>query len=140
MTTRDPTQQARRLYRSKDDKMIAGIAGGLARYLGVDPVLTRLAFVALVLAAGTGVIFYLIGWLIIPLEGSERHAAGTSEVTPAPASGNGGPLARVITGSILVVIGALLLLDRVIPDLSKFFWPVALISLGIGLFTFGARR
>ena len=46
--------------------MIAGIAGGLGTYLGVDPVQFGLAIVALTLAGGAGVIAYIVGWIIIP--------------------------------------------------------------------------
>jgi phage shock protein C len=140
MTTEDQTKPTRRLYRSRDDKMIAGIAGGLAEYLGVDPVLVRIAFVALALAMGSGVLLYLIAWLIIPEKGGARAPAGDYGPPPASAGSHGSHLARIVVGSVLVVIGGLLLLDWVIPDLSKFFWPVALIGLGVGLFTYGARR
>lgn len=142
MTTEDQTKPTRRLYRSRDDKMLGGVAGGLAQYLGVDSVLIRLAFVALVLAGGAGVLIYLIGWLIIPVEGGAHAPADPIAYEPAPASppSRGTQMARVVFGSILIVVGGLLLLDWVLPDLSKFFWPVALIGLGVGLFTYGARR
>ena len=97
MTTQDPTKPARRLYRSSDDKMVAGIAGGLAAYLGVDAVLVRLAFVALVLAGGAGVLLYLIGWLVIPVEGSARFVAGAEAPHPAPAPTSSRP-AQVAVG------------------------------------------
>ena len=59
---------ARRLYRSRTDRKIAGVCGGLAAYLGIDPVIPRLIWVAFVLAAGAGVLAYLIFWLIVPQE------------------------------------------------------------------------
>jgi len=59
----------RRLYRSRDERMIAGVAGGLAEYLNVDPTLVRLAFVAFTLAGGgTGLVAYVILAIIVPLE------------------------------------------------------------------------
>jgi phage shock protein C len=48
--------------------MVAGVAGGLADYLGVDPTLVRIGFVALALMGGVAVPLYLAGWLIIPDE------------------------------------------------------------------------
>jgi len=62
---------SQRLMRSQSDKMIAGVAGGIGRYLAVDPVFIRLAFVALAFA-GVGVLLYPILWIIMPLEGSLR--------------------------------------------------------------------
>jgi phage shock protein C len=62
----------RRLYRSRRDRKIAGVCGGLAAYLGVDPVIPRLIWVLFALAAGTGLLGYLIAWLVIPLEPETR--------------------------------------------------------------------
>ncbi len=56
----------KRLYRSKKDKMLAGICGGLAEYFDVDPSLVRLATVLLCLYAGTGLLIYIIAAIIIP--------------------------------------------------------------------------
>ena len=58
----------KRLYRSRTDRKIAGVCGGLAKYMGIDPVLPRIVWVVLALAVGTGVVAYLICWLVIPLE------------------------------------------------------------------------
>lgn len=60
--------QSKKLYRSKTDRMFAGLLGGLGEYLEVDATLLRLAFVALVLFTGIfpGVILYLIAMLIVP--------------------------------------------------------------------------
>ena len=58
--------EQKRLYRSRDDQMIAGVCAGLAEYLDVDPVLVRLAMVLFTLAGGSGVIIYLIAWIIMP--------------------------------------------------------------------------
>ena len=58
-------QQAR-LMRSETDRMIAGVCGGLAEYLNVDPVLVRLAFVVLGLASGVGLVLYVLLWLLMP--------------------------------------------------------------------------
>jgi phage shock protein C len=66
----DPTQ---RLMRSRTEKVIAGVAGGIGQYLAIDPVIVRLAFAALCLT-GLGVVLYPILWLIMPVEGSQRAA------------------------------------------------------------------
>ncbi len=78
----------KRLYRSRDERMIAGVAGGLAEYFGIDPTLVRLAFVAFTLAGGSGVLAYLILAIIMPLEpypGAMREQPeirGAAHVTP----------------------------------------------------------
>lgn len=59
---------SKRLYRSKNEKMIAGVCGGLASYFGIDPTLVRLVFVLLLFAPPSGLLIYLIMWLIMPLE------------------------------------------------------------------------
>ncbi|MFQ3632613.1 PspC domain-containing protein [Roseiflexus sp.] len=58
-----------RLMRSRDDAIIAGVAGGIARYLEVDPTIVRLIFVLLVFS-GVGVLLYPVLWIIMPLEGT----------------------------------------------------------------------
>ncbi|HHX43933.1 MAG TPA: PspC domain-containing protein [Chloroflexi bacterium] len=61
----------RRLYRSRTERMVEGVCGGLAQYLNVDPSLVRLAFVAFSLAYGSGLLIYLLAAIIIPLEPEE---------------------------------------------------------------------
>lgn len=58
----------RRLYRSERDRMVAGVCGGLADYLGVDPVLVRVVFVILALVNGIGLLAYLVLALVVPRE------------------------------------------------------------------------
>ena len=60
--------QKKRLYRSRDDRMLGGVAGGLAEYLDMDPTLIRLAFLLLFLFHGAGPLIYLAMWLIVPEE------------------------------------------------------------------------
>ncbi len=75
----------RRLYRSNTDKMFAGVCGGLGKYLDVDPTLIRLLFVLAVLAGfGSGVVFYLILMIIMPLEG-QAPVSFAPPTTPARA-------------------------------------------------------
>lgn len=62
------SSETKRLYRSRDDRMIGGVCGGLADYLNVDPTLIRLLLVLLAFAGGPGIVAYLILWIIVPLE------------------------------------------------------------------------
>lgn len=66
---------ARQLRRSADDKMLAGVAGGLARYLEADVTLVRVIIAVLALFTGAGVALYLAAWLFIPEDGADQPAA-----------------------------------------------------------------
>jgi phage shock protein PspC (stress-responsive transcriptional regulator) len=91
----------RRLFRSKDDRVIAGVCGGLASYLNVDPVLVRVVTVVLVAFGGVGLLLYLAAWLLVPAEGT-----GTAERTGAQrAAIIAGAVALVIAGGALVPDG-----------------------------------
>jgi phage shock protein PspC (stress-responsive transcriptional regulator) len=69
-TTTDttPTESERRLIRPADDRVVAGVCSGLARYFGLDPLVYRIAFAALILLGGSGLILYAAAWLVIPDE------------------------------------------------------------------------
>lgn len=58
----------KKLYRSVSDKQIAGVCGGLAKYLGIDSTVVRLVWAAAVILAGAGLLLYLIAWVLIPQE------------------------------------------------------------------------
>jgi phage shock protein PspC (stress-responsive transcriptional regulator) len=90
--------EPRRLHRSRDDRVIAGVCGGLARYLNVDPVIVRVTAVALVFAGGAGIFLYLAAVLLVPNEGE------------GGAPGDPPRRAVVIAGAVAlaVAIGALL--------------------------------
>jgi phage shock protein PspC (stress-responsive transcriptional regulator) len=60
--------ETKRLYRSRTQRMIGGVCGGLANYLNADPTLIRLLMVLFALAGGPGLIAYLILWIVVPLE------------------------------------------------------------------------
>ena len=56
----------KRLYRSRDNSMIAGVCGGLGEYLDMDPTFIRLLWIVFTLAGGSGILAYIIAWIIIP--------------------------------------------------------------------------
>jgi phage shock protein PspC (stress-responsive transcriptional regulator) len=116
-----------RLLRSRDDKVIAGVCGGLASYLGVDVVALRVAAVALgFFTGGTAVIAYIVGWVIIPearpgeLQARERHGH-SSETT------------RWVVGAVLIGLGGLWLITNIIPGIFAMhaLWPIVLIAVGV---------
>ena len=71
------TQRPRVLCRPTEDRMLAGVAAGIAQYLDVDPTLIRIAFAVLTLFGGAAVLVYLAGWLLIPEEGSDQSIASS---------------------------------------------------------------
>ena len=87
---------ARRLLRSRDDRVIAGVAGGLGRYFDIDPVIVRIAFAVTILFGGLGVVAYLAAALFVPTD----DGAGK----PAPAS-RGRGVARFVGVGLLVLTG-----------------------------------
>ena len=60
--------KGKKLFRSKKNKVIAGVCGGIGEYFGVDPILIRLLWVIFTLMGGAGVLAYIIAWVIIPEE------------------------------------------------------------------------
>ena len=62
----------KQLRRSRSDRMVAGVSGGLGRYFDVNPVLYRVGFVVLALLGGAGILIYLAAALVIPDEGQEQ--------------------------------------------------------------------
>ncbi|MDQ6936659.1 MAG: PspC domain-containing protein [Actinomycetota bacterium] len=65
-----PAPGVRRLRRSREDRIGAGLAGGLGRYFNIDPVIFRVLFAVLALFGGSGIALYLLGWLAVPDEGA----------------------------------------------------------------------
>ena len=57
---------AKRLYKSRNDRMIAGVCGGIGEYFDIDPTLIRILWVTLLFMAGGGLVAYLIAWIVIP--------------------------------------------------------------------------
>ncbi len=60
------TSPMKRLYRSTSERRIAGVCGGIAEYFAIDPTLVRLAWVIFIAIGGSGILAYLVAWLIIP--------------------------------------------------------------------------
>ena len=60
--------QTRKLYRSRTDRKLAGVCGGLAQYFNLDATLMRVLFVVLAVLGGSGLLLYVAMWIIIPKE------------------------------------------------------------------------
>jgi phage shock protein C len=147
--------EVRRLFRSRSDRVIGGVCGGLAAYLNVDPMLIRLAAVALVFLNGVGVVAYLVMWIVVPDEeaqslsreanlranlndiGAQTRRMGES----LRASLSNGERSTVI-GVILVLLGIVFLADQFFVDLihSGLFWAILLIVVGVVVLVTYTRR
>jgi phage shock protein PspC (stress-responsive transcriptional regulator) len=102
---------ARRLQRSTQRKVIAGVAGGLGEFTGVDPVLFRVLFAVLTLFGGSGILLYLLGWLFLPADDQPvspaesligRGTGGSNRARDAAAAG-----ALIVAGCVLAGVVAL---------------------------------
>src|SRR5215207_9716803 len=79
MTTTDtPTAPVKELHRSREDRILAGVAGGLGRYFDVSPAFFRIAFAVLTLVGGAGILLYVAAALVIPDEGERDSIVSDS--------------------------------------------------------------
>lgn len=119
------SESPRALRRSRGDRVIGGVCAGLGRYLGVDPVLLRIAFVVLAIAGGGGVLLYIVSWILIP---EERPGESIGSARPS-----GVEVTRLIVGGALIAMGTILLLNLSFPRLGRYFWPLLLITVGVAV-------
>ena len=155
--------QSQRLYRSKSDRMIAGVCGGLAKYFSVDSTLVRLVFLLVLFLGGAGFLVYLILWIIMPEEdritatphetvqanaqdladtaqqfgNSLGQAVGSSSADAARTAARQGP---ILFGIILVALGGLFLLQNLLHIDFGQLWPVILIVIGLAMMVLAWRR
>lgn len=131
-----------RLVRSETNKVIAGVCGGLAEYIGIDAVLVRAAFVLLIFASGIGIPLYLAMWIITPrsktvsLSGREIVQKNINEMgdTIRESLDNNRPSASL--GILLIVAGAFFLTQQLgWLDWwqAGLIWPLILVGVGIYL-------
>jgi phage shock protein C len=143
MTTYD---SPRRLYKSRSDRMLDGICGGLAEYLSLDSTLIRLAWVLLTFLGGSGILLYIVAMIVMP--------NNPVVVQTQPGAAAGSTVSRHdrntrFWGILLIAVGAIWFLGNL--GLSIFhrwwwwdfsweaFFPIALILIGVA-FIFGGRN
>lgn len=73
------TQPYKKLYRSRNEKMLGGVCGGLAEYFCIDPTWVRLIFIFFSLLAGFALILYLIMWVVVPLRPAQDNSSNNSD-------------------------------------------------------------
>src|SRR5215207_578867 len=113
-----PSQGVRRLTRSSSDKLIGGVAGGLGRYFGVDPILFRIAFVVLVFAGGVGVLAYIGLLAFVPADDQSRVFGSRRDAN--------------VIGAVLLGLLVVLLLGPPAFFIGPALIPIALL-IGIGV-------
>ena len=146
----------KKLYRSRIDRMIGGVAGGLAEYFDMDPTLVRVLFAISVAFSGAGILAYVVLWIVVPEQPlifqttesesstkkeSEQSSSSekekftyfsTNEINKAMNSAR--EHRKTFGGAILIVVGLLILLDNLVPrfDLGT-YWPLILIAIGVAI-------
>jgi len=133
----------KRLSRSRTDSMLGGVCGGVAHYFSLDPTAVRLAFVLLVLLGfGTGLVIYLVMWLVVPLEGRDASvpleqpaSSGAGETSQRAQTGQ---QAGLLIGGVLLLVGLIFLAENLfgwwVPWLGMgTLWPLLLIVAGVAL-------
>ena len=132
-----------RLLRSRTERMIGGVAGGMGRYWNVDPTWVRIAWVVLALATnGAAVLVYLLLLVVIPEETKTDAVASVAasgvvddDTRGTPAQRTGRPIdsgqGALILGGVLIVVGAWALIGQYVNlDWSR-IWPVGLVVAGL---------
>jgi len=146
-----------KLYRSKKDCVIGGVCGGIAEYFGVDPTLVRLLAILIFFFGGSGVIAYIIGWIIIPqnpngnteynsenkrdIEGKIKKGTDKANkkveenLSEERSKGNSEKNRNIILGIILTIVGLIFMGSTFFPWITwavwGAFWPVIIIVVGL---------
>ena len=94
--TRDEIRDLARLRRSRDDRKIAGVAGGLARHFDIDPLIPRVVLVVLAFFGGAGLLLYGVIWLIVPSDGADDATVRLDDRSRTVALGVVGVLAALL--------------------------------------------
>ena len=149
-----------RLYRSRHDRMLAGVAGGLAEMWGADPSLVRVIWALLVIfTGGIALLVYIVMALVIPDEPLDLDvpaaaageapspearaaalAAREARVAARRESGGGFPAGAVL-GGFLIILGGFFLAREFLPQIDfDWFWPLILVGLGLLLVVSALRR
>ncbi len=130
--TTDTSPRSARLVRRADRRIVAGVAGGVADALGVDPLWIRLTFLVLTLGAGAGVLLYLALWWLLPR--ADMQESGSEEFLRKF------PHAPAWAGWIVLIVGVGVLASQIAPNPDQPHWSrplvlgFVLIALGVALF------
>ncbi len=159
---------AKKLYRSSSQKIFGGVAGGVAEYFDIDPVLVRVLFLISIFGYGIVILAYLIMWVIVPVSphphshqmpmggdasgGTASSDSGTWQQKSSDSAANQAHQyygespyyqeaeqqnthssvgMKKIAGLILIVVGVLIFIDQLIPNVDfEFVFPLLLVATG----------
>lgn len=151
------TKTEKRLVRTSKNKMLGGVATGIGDYFDLDPNIIRFLFIVLTVFGGSGVLMYLLLWLLLPSDTSETSGGRDTmrenigqmketvqgfaedikkEVTPEKTDTEKKSKSQGYLGVVLVVLGVgFLLINLGLLDMYviRRFWPVLLVFLGVSL-------
>lgn len=147
----------KRLYRSKKDRIIFGVAGGLAEYFEIDPTLVRLIFIVLTIWSGVGAILYILGAVAIPEEEDIKDKKGAKMKKEKKDSDIGQKIESAtqqvgenlknrlsgeqIAGLIVLFIGLIFLGEMLFPAFEfGRLWPLILVAIGLVMIAGSFRR
>jgi phage shock protein C len=154
--------QGKKLYRSRQDRVIAGVAGGLAEYFEIDSTLVRIIILILAIWGGFGILLYIIGAIVIPEAPNKNSELKGKEDNPKKDSKEQIVESRVgsdrkesvkdgldfkkmsgeqIFGTIILALGVIFLLEAFIPGFSfSKLWPLVLVGIGLWLIASRGRE
>jgi len=129
------SSKQKELTRDLSRKMLGGVAAGIATYFDLDPNVVRFLFILLTIFGGSGVLLYIILWIILPASnGSNTDSRETVKENVQEIKDVVGKSSQYYLGLFIIIIGALFLLSNLgMIDLfvMRKFWPVLLILLGL---------
>lgn len=136
------------LYRSETNRVIGGVAGGLGEYFEIDPTIVRIIFVLLTIFGGSGVLIYILLWILLPSKSASstfnknNFKDNIDEIkNQAKSFAHGFRNSKkndnkTSIGILILLVGIILLLDNLGLNLSLGrFWPLILIALGFVFLT-----
>ena len=139
-----PTK-TKRLLRSRKDRYIAGVCGGLGEYFDIDPLIFRLIFLIVFFFGGAGLLVYLILWIAIPEEGEDKRSREISANLKEGANKMAEEIKKnkhkashnqIIGGLLILTVGVIFLVNNFLPGFGMGkLWPLFLIILAIGIIT-----
>src|SRR5689334_12798244 len=135
----DTAAAPRRLYKSRRNRFIDGICGGIAEYFQVDPTIVRLLWVLVTLLGGSGIILYIVGMIVIPVNPEHVLSPQPAGIPGMPPPGNGRADKRRFFGILVMLSGVFFLIVNLgwFEDFSWWWFsrtvmlPVFMIILGI---------
>lgn len=127
----------KKLYKSANDKVLAGVCGGIGEYFAIDSVIIRLLWVVFTLMAGAGLIAYIIAAIIMPANPSYSQVEDSYSRTEEYGSGgekrDNSRSSSLVLGIVLVIFGAFVLMKDLIPWIPKDIF-LAAVLIGLGVF------